>query len=207
MANGLKIGSAVAIVGLIAFLFIRIDNLKDAQQVQTQEIYRLEWLLSAKEAEVETLKVIAQYSVPETVIVSRVRVVTDTITARVDTLYEDIAAIYGSIEIDTTKEFGPDSNPLAVRVWGRFWYPEEYSHRNRMLIYPILAEKPPYLPVTPRSPDNWGIGLVYIRSVNVTSGNDYFGVSVRYSRLILASGYDPWAKSAIGGIGLEILRF
>lgn len=189
----------IGLVGLLAYLFWQRGN-------QIQEINRLEWLLSAKQAEVDTLKVIAEYSVPETVIVSRIRLVVDTLEGRTDTVYEDIPVISGSIEIDTTKEFGPESNPMAVRVWGRFWYPEEYSYRNRLLIYPI-AGKSPYLPLTARSPKSWGLGLVYIRSATTTYSGDYVGASVRYKRLTFAGAYDPWRKGGAGTIGFEVLRF
>lgn len=203
MKSGLKIGSAVALVGLIAFLFWRIESYKDAQQVQTQEIHRLEWLISAKEAENDTLRGIGQYTKPETTIVSRVRVIVDTLEGRIDTVYEDIPKIYGSIKIDTTRDFGPGSNPMKVRVAGEFWYPPEYSNRNWMLIHPIVGAKVPIMPVT-TSQKSVGIGLNYLRSFNQ---HDFFGVSVRYKRFTVAGSYDPWRKEALATIGLNILRF
>jgi hypothetical protein len=198
LGKGFKIGGAIGLVSLIAFLAFKAYEFR-------QKNIELEWLLFAKQAEVDTLKVIAEYSVPETVIVSRIRVIHDTTEGHitVDTVYEDIPKIYGSIKIDTTRDFGPGSNPLKVRVAGEFWYPPEYSHRNWMLIHPIIGEKVPQMPVT-KSQKSVGIGLNYLRSFNQ---HDYFGVSVRYKRFTLIGSYDFWRKSLISGISMELFTF
>lgn len=198
MKSGLKLGGAIGLISLIAFLAFKAYSFRN-------EKIELEWLLFAKQAEVDTLKVIAEYSAVETVLVSQVTIVYDTTEGQitVDTVYESIPKIYGSIKIDTTRDFGPGSNPLKVRVVGEFWYPEEYSNRNWMLIHPIIGKKVPIMPVT-RSQKSVGIGLNYLRSFN---GHDFFGASVRYKRFTVVGSYDPWQKSLISGISIELLTF
>lgn len=203
MKSGVQITSAVVLVGVIAFLFFRIEGYKDAKAKQFREISRLEWLIAAKEAENDTLRIMGRYSDTVTVWRTRIRTQINTISGKVDTVYEDIADISGSIKIDTTRDFGPGSNPLKVRVAGEFWYPEEYSNRNWMLIHPIIGAKMPVMPVT-RSQKSVGIGLNYLRSFN---GHDFFGVSVRYKRFTVLGSYDPWQKSLISGISIELLTF
>ncbi len=202
MKSSFKIGSVIGLVGLIAFLAFKAYDFREKNR-------SLEWLLFAKQAEVDTLKVIAEYSVVETVLVSRVRIVTDTLEGKIiiDTVYEDIPAIYGSIKIDTTRDFGPGSNPLKIRVAGEFWYPPEYSNRNWMLIHPVMGSKMPYLPPERRSRDKWGLGLTYSRSLSDGSGMDYMGISGRYRRLSLACSYDFWKKAYLGTISYEPFTF
>ncbi len=196
----LVIGIAIAAF----YLYQKIDRLQERNE-------ELEWLIFAKEAENDTLKAIGQYTVVETLIVSRIRVIHDTTEGQitVDTLIESIPKIYGSIKIDTTKKMGPGSNPISIRVAGEFWYPREYSHRNWMVIHPV-AGKTPVMLSKPRSPPKWGLGLSYTRSFGSSSdahGSDYLGGSVRYQRFTLTSGYDFWQKSLILGISMELLTF
>lgn len=198
MKSGFKIGSVIGLVGLIAFLAFKAYDFREKNR-------SLEWLLFAKQAEVDTLKVIAEYSEPETVLVSQVRIIHDTTEGKitVDTVYEDIPTIYGSIKIDTTTDFGPGSNPGKVRVAGEFWYPPEYGYRNWMLIHPIIGEKMPIMPVARRQ-KSVGIGLNYLRSFN---SGDFLGLNVRYKRFTVVGSYDPWQKSLISGISYELLTF
>lgn len=202
MTKNFKIGSTVSIVGIVAlvglyaYLNSKVGNLE-------REKNRLEWLLAAKEAENDTIRVIAEYTEIDTVWRTRVRTRIDTLSGKVDTVYEDIADIRGVIEIDTTKQLGPESNPMAIRVWGRFYYPEEYGHQNRLLIHPIISERPPYKPLTPRQ-KSWSVGLNYSRSF---SQGDFLGVSVRYKRFTVAPAYDPWHKTALMTVGFDIWRF
>lgn len=193
---------AFGLVGMIAFLYWQNGQLKDTRADQLQEINTLHWMLSAKEAENDSIKNIGEYTEIDTVWQTKMVAKTDTISGKVDTVYEDMATISGSIKIDTTKEYGPESNRLSVHVSGQFYYPEEYSYRNWLLIVPSFKEAP-YVPVT-RSQKSVGIGLNYLRSF---SGRDYFGVSVRYKAFTVVGSYDPWRKSLISGISVELLTF
>ncbi len=190
MTKNFKIGSAVALVGLIAFLIFRVYSLRDDKT-------RLEWELAAKDDAIDTIRVVAEYSVPETVWVPTIRY--DTTEGRIDTIYGETPKLSGSIRIDTTKELGADSNPVSIRVVGELWYPKEYSNRNWLLIHPVAGT--PYLPPTPRSPRSWGLGVTYTRSFS----GDYFGTSVRRGKITLGGAYDPWRKKALGTVMLRIL--
>ncbi len=196
MTKNFKIGSAVSlgIAGLVAFLIIWIYSLK-ADKAQ------LEWDLAAKDAEIDTIFVQAKYSVPETVWSYQIRIVHDTITGRIDTVLGQFPEVLGSIKVDTTKELGPPSNLLSIRVVGELWYPEKYSNRNWLLIHPVAGT--PYKPLTPRS-KSWSVGLNYSRAF---SQGDFLGVAVRYKRFTVAPAYDPWHKNILMTIGFNIWGF
>lgn len=206
MKSSVQITSAVVLVGVIVWLFIRIEGYKDAKSDQARELHRLEWLLSAKEAETDSIKNIGRYSKIDKISVKKPLKIVYRDSLHVDTVYGDTPEISekfpGKISIDTTKEYGPESNRLSVHVSGRFYYPEEYSYRNWLLIVPSFKEAP-YVPVTPR-PKSWSIGLNYSRAF---SHGDYLGVAVRYKRFTVAPAYDPWHKIALMTVGFDILSF
>ena len=206
MKSGVQITSAVVLVGVIVWLFIRIEGYKDAQANQQREANRLKWLLSAKEAENDSIKLMAEYSEPDTIwdSIPVPYAVYNDATGETDTLYKKVpwAKLFGLVKFDTTAEIGPKSNPLKVRVKGWLYYPKEYEYLNRLLVYPV-AGKPPTMPVT-TSRKSVGIGLNYLRAFNQ---HDYLGVSVRYKRFSVIGSYDPWRKSLIVGGSYEWFTF
>lgn len=211
MGKSFTIGSAIALVGLIAWLFIRIEGYKDAKNDQLRETNRLEWLLSAKEAENDSIKLMAEYSEPDTIwdSIPVPYAVYDTVTGDSIMLYKKVpwAKLFGSVKFDTTVKIGPELDSLKIRVKGWLYYPKEYEYLNRLLIYPVMGPKTPYLPPERSQAKRWGLGLSYLRSFSGANASDYFGGSVRYKRLTFVSGYDPWRKSLISGLNYEILSF
>ncbi len=194
-----SIGS-IGLVAVIVYLFWQVDKLKDTRADQIQEINTLHWMLSAKEAETDSIKDIGQYAVPETVLVSRVRY--DTTDGRIDTVLEQIPKISGSIKIDTTKEYGPKSSRLSIHVSGQFYYPEEYSYRNWMLIVPNFRKPPVVAKQQKMRSYAVGLGIAF-----KTPDEAYFGLQGRFRRTSLGLSYNPWRKTALMTVGFDILRF
>lgn len=186
----------LAVIGLIVFLWRGNQSLK--AKVKT---LRLEMITA--EAKIDTVFVDAEYSPPDTVWRTIIRTFTDTLTGKVDTLYEDIPVISGDISFDTTKVFGGDFNPLSVTVSGRFYYPTEFSHRNWLLIVPEWG-KPPVTPVARRTPRKQGVGLGLLVSSN---GAYSVGGIGRFNRtsvdIYRQIDQNVWTL----GLGYEILRF
>jgi hypothetical protein len=200
MIKNFKIGSAISLgmAGLVAFLIIWIYSLK-ADKAQ------LEWDLAARDAENDTLKAMGEYAIPDTIwdSIPVPHVVYDTITGEADTSYKKIPwfMLVGSIKIDTIKQLGPHGNRLSIRVAGEFWYPEQYSNRNWLLIHPVAGT--PYRPLTARQ-KSWSVGLNYSRSFGQ---GDFLGVAVRYKRFTVAPAYDPWGKTVLMTVRFDILGF
>ena len=166
---------ALAVIGLIVFLWTSNRSLK-------AEIEALGWELITAEAKTDTMFVDAQYSPPDTVWRTDIWTEYDTISGQVDTIYEDIPGpLTGNISFDTTKVFGGDFNPLSIRVSGRFYYPEEFSHRNWLLIVPEFGKPPVVAPK--RSRKSIGFGLACAVSSRQEA---YLGLSGRFKRTSVA---------------------
>ena len=202
MGNGFKIGSAAValvivagLIGLYSYLNSKIDDLE-------REKLRLERQIVTIDAEKDSLLGLGEYVITDTLwdSIPVPYPVHDTLPP--DTFFVPWPRIRGHITIDTFKTFGPDYDPLSVKVTGKFYFPEQKPDTNWLKIVPSFRSAP-NLPVT-RSQKSVGIGLNYLRAFNQ---HDYFGVSVRYKRFTVIGSYDPWRKSLIAGLNYEILRF
>lgn len=213
MKSGLKIGSAVVALGIVAGLIFFVSRLqsqvnsKDGEiRLLTAEKAYMAWEWSIDRDKLDTLRNIGEYGDTDTLWQTRIRI--DTLPGKIDTVYESIGDIRGVIKIDTSKSFGPGPDSLKIQVEGRLYYPEEFTNRSWLLIYRELGSgKPPYQPPEPSQAKRWGLGLSYVRSFSDTNPSDYFGLSGRYKRITVASGYDFWRKSLISGISIELLTF
>lgn len=192
-----------AMIGLVAYLCWRIDKLKDDRLARDRQIQDLEWKLSLSRADLDSIKGLGQYSKPETLWRTRTVTRIDTVSGQVDTVYENIPDIRGEINFDTTKQFGPLANPLSVRVYGRFYYPEEFSHLNRLLIVPAFTETP-YKPQGAPIRGSCGIGLACAFPLDSAP---YPGFVVRYKRLSLFGLKLIRRRGWMAAGSLEILRF
>lgn len=198
MAKYLKIGSvgiAFMLAGAVVLLYWQVNNLKSEKAA-------LEWELVTVEAETDTIFITGEYAV-DTLWRTITRTITDTLSGKIDTVYEDIPVISGDISFDTTIVFGEDFNPLSITASGRFWYPEEFSYCNWLLIVPEFG-KPPYLPVTPRTPRRWGIGLGLLGS---STGAISPGFSIRRNHTSIALYRQLNRNVWTLGLNYEILSF
>lgn len=209
MKSSVQITSAVVLVGVIVWLFIRIEGYKDAKSDQARELYRVNWLLEAKEKENDVLREFGEYSEPVTIwdSIPVPYPVHDTLPP--DTHYVQIPRIWGYFEIDTVVGLGLRTNPLYIRVKGRVYHPEKYHGLNWLKVYQDSLDSwnPAITPPEPSQAKRWGLGLCYLRSFSSANPSDYFGVSVRYKRFTVVGSYDPWQKSLISGISIELLTF
>lgn len=199
----------VGFLGLIVWLFIRIEGYKDAKVDQARELYRVNWLLEAKEKENVKLREFGEYAIPDTVwdSIPIPYPVHDTLPP--DTFYAQIPRVWGHFEIDTVVGLGLKANPLYVRVEGEVYYPKEYESMNWLKVYQDSLDiwNPPVMPPDRSQAKRWGLGLSYLRSFSSANAGDYFGGSVRYKRFTVVGSYDPWRKSLISGISYELFTF
>ena len=202
MTNGFKIGSAAValvivagLIGLYSYLNSKIGDLE-------REKLRLERQIVTIDAEKDSLLGLGTYTITDTLwdSIPAPPAVHDTLPP--NTVYVPWPRIRGHITIDTFKTFGPDYDPLFVRVTGKFFFPEQEPDTNWLKIVPSFKDVP-IMPVT-KSWKSVGIGLNYLRSFNQY---DYFGATVRYKRFTVVGSYDPWRKSLIAGVNLNILSF
>ena len=190
----------VGLVALIAFLFWRVDKLKDEKLAETQRVYDLEWQIVSRDAVKDTIWGVGQYLPPETTWVTQVNP-TDTVS-----IPERIPIIHGVISIDTTRQFGPAANPLSVHVSGQIHYPEEYSHKNWLTIVPTWG-KPPQMPQDRRSGLGLTIGLVFLTSTHQGDGIGAGGGFVTYKRFTVAGLRDIQGKTWHFAVGVGVLSF
>lgn len=141
--------ATAGVIGLVAFLFWQVNSLKSEKTA-------LEWKIITAEAKIDTVFIATTYAVPETTW-KRVENIVYRDSLQVDTVYENIPIMTGNMSFDTTKIFGQDHNPLSVQVSGQFWYPEEFSHRNWLLIVPEFKTAPVIAPE--RKIKNYGVGV------------------------------------------------
>lgn len=146
---------ALAVVGVIAFLWMGNRSLKAKIEV-------MRWELITAEAKIDTVKIPGVYSLPDTVLVTDTLTFTDTLSGETHIVYRDRPVISGDISFDTTKVFG-ENGSLSVQVRGTFHYPKEFAWQNWMQIIPDWR-KPPIMPVTARMPRKWGVGLGLLAS-------------------------------------------
>lgn len=198
--------SLIGLVGLIAYLFIRIEGYKDAKVDQAQELHRVNWLLDAKEKENVELREFGEYSIPDTVwdSIPIPYPIHDTLPP--DTFYAQIPRIWGHFEIDTVVGLGLKANPLYVRVEGEVYYPEKYSGLNWLKIYQDSLDSwnPPPLPRKDYKVPRYGIGLGIALK---TPRGAYLGLNGRFSKTSLSVFYDPWQKSLLSEISIELFTF
>ena len=142
------ISTIAGLIGLIVFFVWQGIESKSLSNQRLREIYQLQWSLQKAEAEKDTIFVRGDYSV-DTVWATKARVVSRETSGQVDTVYEDIPDIIADISIDTTARFETPYHKLSVNVKGKLHFPEEYAHRNWLLIVPDW--QPPGLTTTPRS--------------------------------------------------------
>lgn len=206
MTNGLKIGSMVAIIGLIAYLFIRIEGYKNANAKLHQDINGVNWLLEAKEKENDILREFGEYAIPDTVwdSIPIPYPVHDTLPP--DTFYAAIPRIWGHFEIDTVVGLGLRANPLYVRVEGEVYYPKKYESLNWLKVYQDSLDSwnPPPLPQKDYKVPRYGIGLGIAFK---TSQGAHIGLQGRFGKTSLGLFYDPWRKVGLAMVGYEVLRF
>ena len=198
MSKYLKIGSvgiAFMLAGAVVYLFWQVNNLKSEKAA-------LEWELITLGAETDTVFIQTEYSISDTVWKRVVKTVYRD-SLQIDTVWQDMPIMTGEMSFDTTKIFGQNHNPLSVRVSGRFYYPAEFSHRNWLLIVPEFG-RTPQLPVTPRTPRKWGIGLAY--AVTSSSANSIGGFGrFKHTSIALYRQVNP--NGWMIGLRYEILRF
>lgn len=131
----------------------------------------------------------------------------DTVAGKICTTTINCPDIKGSVSIDTTRQFGPKDNPFGIRVAAKFYWPEEYSYRNWMVIDVLGWKESPYLPQERRS-TGYAIGLAaYVAPIGNKGTGLAIGPVLRFNRIWLSAGYDAWNKSWTAMAASEILRF
>lgn len=202
MGKSLKIGSAVGIIAAIVGLIFYFNHLNSEIGKLKAEKKQLDRQIVTINADKDSLLGLGTYIITDTLwdSIPAPYPVHDTLPP--NTVYIPWPRIRGHITIDTFKTFGPDYDPLSVKITGKFHFPEQEPDTNWLKIVPSF-KKAPYVPLARRQ-KSWGLGLVYIRSASVTYSGDYLGASVQYKRLVLSAAYDPWRKATIGGISYFI---
>lgn len=201
MTKNFKIGSAISIVGIVGLVGFYVYLNSKINGLEREKI-QLQREIVTIEAENDSLLGLGVYIISDTLwdSIPVPYPVHDTLPP--DTHYVRIPRYRGSITIDTSKTFGQDYDPLSIKVTGKFYFPEQEPDTNWLKIVPSFKDAP-YVPVT-RCQKSVGIGLNYLRAFNQ---HDYFGASVRYKRFTVVGSYDPWRKSLISGISIELLTF
>jgi hypothetical protein len=121
---------------------------------------------------------------------------------RVDTIA--CPEVSGSIGIDTFKTFGPESNPLSVKVRGRFYWPQKYSSLNWLQIMPEYAKNNAIQVPQPFKIPILAVGLGAFAQSNGEAGPC---AQIGYNRLNGFIGYGMPSKHWIGILSYAVLKF
>jgi hypothetical protein len=123
-------------------------------------------------AKIDTVWMPGEYGPPETTYVDNPYPV----PGKPDTVWQHTPLVGYPINFDTTKTFGPKSNPLSVRVRGQFWWPAQFSARNWMLILPSYAQNNAIEANSGKTKDRGiAIGSGYSTRSGVPLGLSYMG--------------------------------
>lgn len=202
MTKNFKVGStAVALVivagliGLYSYLNSKIGDLE-------REKLRLEREIVTMDAEKDSILGLGAYVITDTLWGDSIPVpyaVHDTLPPI--TIYVPIPWVRGHITIDTFKTFGPDYDPLSVKITGKFHFPEQEPDTNWLKIVPSF-KKAPYVPPDIKTYPTKSIGFV----MAFNSNSELMGLAeFRYKRFSVYGGYSIPGKYYLTGMGLRLI--